>query len=391
MRSGGRAVGLVLVALTFLWGATEPVAALEQPPPPPPVTAAGAVLWDPADQRVLFGRDETVPRPMASTTKIMTVLLALEAGAADEPLTVSVRAEQVGRIPGGATLGLEAGDVLPARNALAALMLRSGNDAAVAVAEHVAGSEAAFVELMNRRAAELGLNDTSFVNASGLTDELDHHASPLDLARLAEVAMDDEQFAAWAGASRLDVPGIGTVANRNLLLETFEGATGVKTGYTDLAGLCLVASATRGPRTLYAVVLGSEDSFADAAALLEYGFTAYRRVGAFAPDTVAGRYRWAHGDVALVAADALASTVPVASSVRLRTVLEPRVAPPVAVGDVLGEAHLVVEGAVVASTPLRAAADVQPAPARQPSVEVGAALQDAVRTYLRLQPVEREA
>ena len=378
-------VGVLLVELLWLPGGV----ALAQERERPDVTAAGAVLWDPADDRALFGKDADVGRPMASTTKIMTVLLALEAGAVGESLVVSAEAERVGRIPGGATLGLEAGEVLPVRSVLAGLMLRSGNDGAVAVAEHVAGTEDAFVALMNARAATMGLTATNFVNASGLTDDLAHHASPTDLARLAQVAMTSERFAAWAGSARLAIPGIGTVANRNQLLETFEGATGVKTGYTDLAGLCLVASATRGDRTLYAVVLDSEDSFGDTATLLEHGFSAYDRVSVLRAGDPAGTYRWSHAGVDLVAAEPLARTVPAGAQTRWRTTVDPDVDAPTPAGTVVGAAELLVDDRVVDSAELRTTTEV-PAPAPQPPAsEIGASVQEALRGFLRLEPVEQ--
>ncbi|MGH3664507.1 MAG: D-alanyl-D-alanine carboxypeptidase family protein, partial [Egibacteraceae bacterium] len=303
---------------------------------PPDVTADGAVLWDPADDKVLFGIDEGQPLPMASITKIMTVLLALEGGAADDTLTVSAHAAEVGREPGVATLGLEAGEQVPVADVLAGLVLQSGNDGAVAVAEHVAGSEEAFTRLMNARAAELGLDATSFLNASGLTDDPDNYASPRDLARLAEEAMTHERFAAWADAEVLTLSGIGTIANRNELLGDYPAADGVKTGYTALAGYCLVASATRHGRQLITVVLDSQDRFGESGALLTYGFRAFQRAEPVAADAAVTRYRWADATVPLTADDVLGRTVRANRRVRWRTALEPDAALPVAEGQILG-------------------------------------------------------
>jgi D-alanyl-D-alanine carboxypeptidase len=153
------------------------------------VSASGAVLWDPLDQRVLWGREADVPRRIASTTKIMTTWLALEAGTLDDTVTVSATAAAADSQPGAASLGLRAGEQISMRSLLTGLMLRSGNDAAVAVAEHVAGSEAAFVDQMNAEARRLGLDTTNFINASGLTNAPEHRASPRDLAVLAQTAM----------------------------------------------------------------------------------------------------------------------------------------------------------------------------------------------------------
>ncbi|HUH08341.1 MAG TPA: D-alanyl-D-alanine carboxypeptidase family protein [Egibacteraceae bacterium] len=405
-RQPGGPRGLLAAALLVALGTLAPTwpdaAAAAQPGIPalapgasqvaaiPEVSAAGAVLWDPADDRVLYGKQEAAGRPMASTTKIMTALLALEAGVVDEEIMVSSTAAALGEIGGAANLGLVAGQRVPARSLLTGLIVRSGNDAAVAVAEHVAGSEAAFVEKMNARAAELGLESTGFVNASGLTDDLSHQASPLDLARLAQVAMSHPDFAAWAATTFLDVPGLPRNPSRNELLTIYPGATGVKTGYTDLAGLCLVASATRDGRTLFAVVLGSQDSFADAIALLNHGFDDFRRPAPLGTGDAAAVYRWAGVEVAALAAETLTATAPVTARVTWRAVLDAGAQPPVEASAPLGTGQLLIDGEVVRETQLHAATAVAPVP-RTGDGAVGAALQDAVRAFSRLHVVERAA
>lgn len=384
---------LLALVLALLVSATPASAQTPERPRAPAITASGGVLYEPADGVVLSGLQEVVPRAMASTTKVMTVLLALEAGTADDVVTVSAHAAAVGRQPGAATLNLGAGQQIAMRSLLAGLMLRSGNDAAVAVAEHVAGSEAAFVARMNARAAELDLTATHFVDVAGLTADPAHHASPLDLARLADVAMAIPAFAAWAGAATLAVPGIGLLRNRNELLFEFPGATGVKTGYTNVAGECLIASATRDGRTLYAVVLDSErgSSFSDSAAMLSYGFESFRRPVPVPADAAATSYHWGDAAVPLVAESALARTVPVGATTTWRTVLEPAVDRPVAAGARLGEAQLLVDGTLAASTPLLAATAVPaPRPASAAST-AGAAFEEALRAFARLVPVERAA
>jgi serine-type D-Ala-D-Ala carboxypeptidase (penicillin-binding protein 5/6) len=359
-------------------------------PAPPQVSATGAVVWDPVDDLVLYGKEETVGRPMASTTKIMTSLLALEDGPVDATVTVSAAAAALGE----ATLNLRAGQTLPLRSLLAGLIVRSGNDAATAVAEHVAGSESAFVQRMNDRAAELGLTSTRFVNASGLTNDPEHRASPLDLARLAHQAMAFPVFAEYAGAARISVPGLGAMVNRNELLGVYPGATGVKTGYTRLAGLCLVASATRDGRTLYAVVLGSDASsptthFRDVTALLDHGFEAFRRAEPLADGAEATRYRWSDADVSLVAAAPLGATVPVGATVTWRTILHPVVERPVGAGVQVGRAELLLDGAVHEEVDLVTAAAVGSRGADPPARRAGAAVQEALRAFVRVHPVER--
>lgn len=361
-------------------------------PDPPSLSAEAAVLVDPLSGVVLHADEAEAPRLIASTTKIMTALLAVEAGAIEQQVTVSANAVAEGATPGAANLDLRAGQQIAMRSLLAGLIMRSGNDAAVAVAEHVAGDEAAFVARMNARAQELGLTATSFADASGLADEPGNRSSPLDLARLADVALRDPDFAAWAGARERTVDGLAPLANRNLLLGTYEGATGVKTGYTNAAGLCLVASATRGDRTLYAVVLDSEDSFADAAALLDHGFDAYRRVVPADPAVPVATYRWGGAQAPVVAAEPLDVTVPVATPVVWRTILDPVEERPATAGTPVGSAELLVDGAVVDTVELRlAGAAPAPDPAAGGAAQAGAAVQEALRGFARLEPLDRAA
>jgi serine-type D-Ala-D-Ala carboxypeptidase (penicillin-binding protein 5/6) len=272
---------------------------------------------------------------------------------------------------------------------LAGLMLRSGNDAAVAVAEHVAGSEDAFVERMNERASELGMTDTHFINASGLTNDPRHRSSPLDLARLSAEAMAHEEFAVWAGARTLSVDGLGTMENRNELLGRYTGATGVKTGYTNLAGMCLVASATREDRTLFAVVLGSEASFDDARRLLDHGFEDHQRLAVLGEGEAAGTYRWAGVHVQAVAEDPLARTVPAGVEASWRIDWEPHVGLPAPAGAALGRAQLVVDGAVVDTAEIVSSEAVHAPAHPSAAARVGAVTQEALRAYGRLLEVER--
>jgi len=384
-----RAAVTVVLAVSMVVASGLPVSAsgVDEEALEHKVSAAGAVLWDPLDGRVLWGREEHVPRRIASTTKIMTTLLAIEAGTLDDTVTVSATAAGADSQSGAASLGLRAGEKIAMRHLLTGLMLRSGNDAAVAVAEHVAGSEAAFVKEMNAVARRLGLDATNFINASGLTDSPEHHASPRDLAVLAHAAMTHERFADIAGTSRASVAGLGTLESRNLLLDTYDGATGVKTGYTALAGQCLVASARRDGRELYAVVLDSTDTFADAAALLDLGYDAFTVVST--AGAVAEVYRTAWGAIDLQAADTPARTVPADAKVRTRTVLVPTPPPQTTVGTVLGRTDLVVDGRVRARSPLRAMGPVPDESAVTPATAAGAAIQEAIRAFVRTTPQRR--
>ena len=353
------------------------------------VSAAGAVLWDPLDQRVLWERQAGEPRRIASLTKIMTALLALEAGAIDDTVTVSATANAADDRPGAATLGLRTGERMPMRSLLAGLLLRSGNDAAVAIAEHVAGTEEAFVAHMNARAGELDLGATRFVNASGLTNDADQRASPLDLIRLTQRAMRFDVFAELVGTATLDDERLGRLHSRNLLLDSYEGATGVKTGYTALAGRCLVATARRHGRTLYAVVLNSADSFADTAALLDYGFDAFTIVNlaAHGPDV----YRMADGVVELQAPDAPAHTVAVDARVDVRVRLNPTPPADVAKGTMLGTMELISDGRRIDAAPIVARTALDREDPVTPDAAAGGAIEDAVRAFVRATPQRRPA
>jgi serine-type D-Ala-D-Ala carboxypeptidase (penicillin-binding protein 5/6) len=371
---------LCVVGMPAAWA--QPAAEAVEPPV---VEASGAVLWDPADDRVLYGRAADVALPMASTTKLMTVLLAVEAGTLDDTVTVSPSAAATG----GATLQLTAGQQVPMESLVAGLLLESGNDAAVAVAEHVAGSEAAFVEQMNARAAELGLERTRFIDPHGLNADPAHHAAPLDLARLAAAARAHEVVAGYAALAEATVPGLPPLVNRNELLGAYRWATGVKTGYTALAGMSLVASARRDDRELYAVVLDSPDRFGEARALLEHGFDAYRRVEPVAGEAAVLCYRWSDAAVEGVADGALAVTAPVAAAVSWRARMRPAVARPVRAGDQLGTLELHVDGEVERRAAIVAAGTVPAGENRPAAARAGGAVQDALRGFARLAAIDR--
>lgn len=242
----------------------------------PEITAEAWILFDDTYQVVLGEVNADEQRPMASTTKIMTGILAVENGNMDDLVTVSQQAVNVGE----AEINLEVGERLTLRQLTGALMVRSANDAAIAVGEHLAGSLPDFVELMNAKAVDMGLANTHFQNPHGL-DAAGHYTSARDLLSMARYGMGLDQFAAFAQTKSVSIPNAadGTprvASSTNHLLETYPGAIGVKTGYTDAAKLVLVSAAERDGRRLYAVVMGSDQHFADAAALLDYGFDKFR-------------------------------------------------------------------------------------------------------------------
>jgi D-alanyl-D-alanine carboxypeptidase (penicillin-binding protein 5/6) len=242
------------------------------PPSAPGNHAKGASLIDVSSGRILFSQRGDEPMKIASLTKIMTAIVAIEHGNLDDRVTVSVRA--AGKE--GSSLYLKAGEKMTLRNLLYGMMLRSGNDAAVAVAEHVGGSEGGFAYLMNRKAEQLGLVNSHFANPHGL-DQAGHYMSANDLARLTAYCLKNATFRNIVKTRLKSAPNPHETwdykwVNKNKMLAMYEGADGVKTGYTKQALRTLVSSATRSGRQLAAVTLNDGNDWSDHRSLLDYGF-----------------------------------------------------------------------------------------------------------------------
>lgn len=241
------AAGLAaVIAIGSLAGAFLSCSAAEQPE----VSAVSSVLMEAVTGEVLYEKNAREPRPMASTTKIMSALLCLESGDLDTEFTVDSQAIQVE----GSSMGLVEGDTVTKRALCYGMLLPSGNDAAGAAAVRVAGSIPAFVAQMNERAAALGLTQTHFVTPSGLHDD-DHYSTACDMAVLAASALQNENFREICAQSSAQVcfgnpPYQRWLKNSNKLLTMDESVIGVKTGFTDEAGRCLVSAAERNGVTL---------------------------------------------------------------------------------------------------------------------------------------------
>ncbi len=237
------------------------------------LSSLSAVLYEPESGRVLYEKDAHTPRPMASTTKLMTALIAMESCPPD--LEIEVTAEAV-RVEGSA-LGLRAGDRITMVDLVTGLLLASGNDAANVIAYTVAGSIPAFAEQMNERAVEIGMEDSVFVTPSGL-DEGGHSSSAYDMALLAAEVLKNETLASICGMKTAVIefgnpPREVTVSNHNKLLRLYPYAIGMKTGFTKKSGRCLVSAARKDGATLIAVTLNGGDYWNDHMALYNYGFT----------------------------------------------------------------------------------------------------------------------
>ncbi|WP_407307834.1 D-alanyl-D-alanine carboxypeptidase family protein [Desulfosporosinus sp. SB140] len=239
---------------------------------PDRISADAAVLMDVETGDVLFGKQADKRRPPASTTKIMTAILGLELGSSDEVVTVSQKAANVGE----ATLHLDPGEKINLYELITGALVKSGNDACVAIAEHIAGSEEQFVQLMNSKALALGAQNTHFGNTNGLPLK-DHYSTAYDLALMARHGLSIPQFASITRQKETEIhflepDSLMDLRNTNKLLWNYPYADGVKTGTTTAAGKCLVASATKQGRQLLVVVLNAPDRFGDAKKLLEWGF-----------------------------------------------------------------------------------------------------------------------
>ncbi len=239
----------------------------------PEVSAYAAILYEPLTGTVLFEKNSGQTMPIASTTKIMTALLAFESGRVTEPVGIT---EEMVRTE-GSSMGLMSGDVLTLGELAEGMMMTSGNDSANAIALFLSGSAEAFSVCMNERAEKIGMENTSFVTPSGLDAE-GHFSTAYDMALLAAEAMKCSAFSETVGQFSLMVDFIEPEKtmrcdNHNKLLHLYEDCTGIKTGFTKKAGRCLVSSAERNGAALVCVTLNSPDDWNDHISLFEYGFS----------------------------------------------------------------------------------------------------------------------
>jgi D-alanyl-D-alanine carboxypeptidase (penicillin-binding protein 5/6) len=314
---------------------------------------------------VLAAQNADEKLPIASTTKIMTALLALERGNLDDRITISEEAAY----QEGSSMYTSPGETYTLEELLYGLLLNSGNDAAWAIAEHISGSVPAFVEAMNQRARELGATNTHFSNPSGLPDP-GHYSTARDLALITKAALARSDFRRIVSTKAQKVPWPvkgeeKLLVNHNRLLWRYEGADGVKTGYTTQARQCLVASATRDGQSLIAVVLRSEGNnvWTDAERLLDYGFANFTTRTLVRAGEKFGAVKVKGGDmesVAVQAARGLTVTVPKEKSDELEKSVEitGELTAPVAAGHEVGEVIFTLAGEEIGRVPLVAAADV---------------------------------
>lgn len=332
------------------------------------ISAPEAILMEKSTGAVLYEKDAHTPREPASVTKVMSLLLimeALEAGnlSLEDTVTASARASSMG----GSQIFLKEGEQMSVHEMLKSIVVASANDATVAMAEHLAGSEEAFVAQMNQRAAELGMADTHFTNCTGLMDDASHVTTAYDIALMSRELISHSQIrdytTIWTDSVRNGEFGL---ANTNKLIRFYEGATGLKTGFTQRSMYCLSATAERDGVEFIAVVMGDPTStgrFESAKTLLNYGFANYA-LCSVTPETPLAPVPVALGKAASVQ-PVLESESPILvqksrlAGITRRVELTESLEAPVAAGTVLGRLLLEEGGETLAEVPILAADGVE--------------------------------
>jgi D-alanyl-D-alanine carboxypeptidase (penicillin-binding protein 5/6) len=351
------------LVLAALMAVLVPASAAAQPAPPPHVPGAqAAIVVDAVDGTVMFAKRPDAERSIASTTKLMTALLALEQAAPDQVFT----APAYSAAPAESRINLREGERMTVEDLLEALLLESANDAAVALAENISGSREAFVEEMNERAAELGLDHTSYANPIGL-DEAGNYSTARDLAALARRLLRNPRFAGIVDMPEAELEsGIRprVVENRNDLVAKYPWVSGVKTGYTLNAGNVLVGSAGRGPRRrVVSVVLGEPteaERDSDTLALLRWGLGRFSTVRVLDDRRGLGRadIRYRDEEARLVPRRDVVLTLRDGQRVRRRVNAPEELEGPLPAGKRVGSVTVLVDGEPVRRVALVTATDV---------------------------------
>lgn len=353
-------ISIILIVLVLInaapivsYGATEP----------PVIIAETAIVIDARTGQILYDKNMNEQREPASTTKVITALLALQNLELNKLVTIDAETP----FTEGSRIYLLEGENVTVEQLMYALLLESANDAAVALGKEISGSVPAFADLMNAKARELGAKNTNFVNPNGLHEE-GHLSTAYDLAMIAKEAMKNEKFREFVTTYRYVIPATNKqdtryLYNTNRLIydehtrvlvngeqrvAKYEGATGIKTGYTSHAGGCLIAGAERGGTELISVVMKSTDEgrFADSIALMDYAFENYKSVKAMDEGTILGEIpvkRGAERKVQVVAAGDAYATLPIEASssvVNTKIILDDKIRAPIAKGQKVGEVEI---------------------------------------------------
>lgn len=361
---GKRMAACLLAAVTAMFLFTGKVQAISDSELPAP----SAVLMEASTGKVLYEKNAHEQRPCASITKVMTLLLVMEGLDSgqihlDDMVTASEHAASMG----GSDIWLEPGETMSVDDLLKATVIVSANDAAVALAEHLCGSEDAFVQRMNERAAELGMTKTVFKNCNGL-DEDGHVTTAYDIALMSRALIAHEKIFDYTQVWMDELRGGKTqLVNTNKLLKSYSGITGLKTGTTGKAGSCMAATAERDGMSLIAVVLGCDTTdhrFSAASSLLDFGFSGWTLTVPSLPPVALSPIRVESGMQSAVEVEA--QTVPGVvvpkgreADVVCEALLEDSLTAPVAKGQEVGTITCTLDGETLAQTPVYAASDVQ--------------------------------
>ena len=350
----------IITAAVFLTSLSNRVCAAA-PRQMPSVSAKYAAVVEMNTGELICEKNGSEKTSMASTTKIMTALLLCEMCDLDEEITATKEMVTVE----GSSMGLQEGDRVHYRDLLYGLLLASGNDAANTTAISIAGSIENFADLMNKKAAEIGMTDTNFVTPSGLDDEK-HYSTAVDMAKLAVYAMKNEQFATACANKTMTLeygnpPYRRTLKNHNKLLWYYDGAIGIKTGFTKKSGRCLVSCAQKDGMGVIAVTLNAPSDWSDHATLLDYGFSQLKVDTLYTPDDI--------GNVAIANSEgkvAVNFTPPTVTllpeqfdKVTFKTTLDRFIFAPVKKGEVIGTAVYMQNGKVIAKQEILSDTDIQ--------------------------------
>lgn len=332
------------------------------------LTAPAAILIEPKSKKVLYEHNSHEQRPCASITKVMTLLLVMEAIDSgkityDEMVTSSARAASMG----GSDIWLEEGEQMTVDDMIKATVVASANDAAVALAEHICGTEEEFVNQMNEKAKQLGMKDTVFKNCNGL-DEEGHITSAYDVAIMSAELIKHEKIFEYTSIWMDELRGGKTqIVNTNKLLKTYNGITGLKTGTTDDAGCCMSATAARDGLSLVAVVLGCKtgtERFKDAATLLDYGFANYQFKQLETPEGLPKQIEVKGGmdkniNIECKVQSGFVLPKGSANNIEYEIALKEDLEAPIKIGDTVGEVTYTADGEKLASYQIKAISETE--------------------------------
>lgn len=341
----------------------------------PKVKAKGAVLIEQESKRILYEQNAEASLPMASTTKIMTCLLALEKGNLEDIVVTSNRAAKAPPVK----LKLKVGEKQRLGDLLYALMLQSDNDVAVAIAEHIGGSVEAFCEMMTQKAQSIGAVHTSFKTPNGLDAE-GHYSTAYDMALIGAYALENPEFVKIVTTTNISIPTVKTegsvrhdLQNKNRFIYSYEGANGIKTGFTNKAGHCFVGGAKKNEMQLVAAALGSgwgkngkTQKYTDVIQMMAYGFKNYEKVQLVEPNDQIGTVPVEKALVEQVNVSCkdkvvMPLTKQEKDKVYLKKVLPTVMAAPIKEGQVIGEIQVICEGVTLAKAPLYASETIKKA------------------------------